>query len=259
MRRPVLPTPTRLVLLAALLVGSPLHAASILYNLEYGQRAEAQVSVSSLEGFDQYVYLYGEFQQPPLAIDTGVQTVSRSYTKDFGAYSVQAAATASVRLVVVPGSGDSVAAWSEGAASIVSGGGCDEWGCDGASGYFQIGSSWLWSFLTLEDIDFVLNVTTERAMVRFWEMAVPVATFSNTNGSLAGRLLANTSYTLEADAFLSSFGPGGDPFVCCDTVSDRFAWSFDFELTPVVVPLPASGPLLLGALALLARRGRRRH
>lgn len=229
--------------LAALLPASPVHASGIMYGL-YTRIVEAEVSISPVPGSEDYIFALGTSLAPPAAFDTGLQTVSRSYTDD----EITATATTSVRQVVVPGVGPSISAWSTGETSQTTGGSCDEWGCSGAGAFNRVGSSWYLSIFMLQDFDYELTGSAEHARVEL-SGDVPIFSLLDSSGSTSGRLFAGRSYTLEAAALFSTFTGGEDPYICCTTVGDRFAWSFDLKLTPVPLPLP--GALFVGALVVL--------
>lgn len=234
---------------AAALAATPAQAAGIWYIL-YNRIVEAEVSVSPVPGAESYLFAFSTSDVPG-AFDTGLQTVTRSYTDA----QVTATATSAVRQVVVPGSNGSVSAWSSGETTQTTGGSCDEWGCDGAGALNTVGSSWFLSFFVLQDYDYELTASADNARVEL-RRGMPIFTLADGAGSISGRFLAGQSYALEASALFTIFGNGYDPYVCCSTVTDSFAWSFDLKLTPV--PLPATGALLLGALgALGAVRARR--
>jgi hypothetical protein len=236
-----LPT-TRVAALAVAtaFAAAPAQAAGILYDL-YTRVVEAEVSVSPIPGAESYLFAFSTSGAPG-AFDTGLQTVTRTYTDA----QVTATATSSVRQVVVPGSNGSVSAWSVGETTQTTGGSCDEWGCDGAGAVNTVGSRWFLSFVVLQDYDYELAASAEHASVQL-RRGVPLFALVDGAGSISGRFLAGQSYVLEAAALFSVFGNDDDPYVCCSTVTDRFAWSFDLKLTPV--PLPVPGVLFLGALA----------
>jgi hypothetical protein len=227
---------------ATALAATPAQAAGILYPL-YTRVVEAEVSVSPVPGAESYLFALSTSGAPG-AFDTGLQTVTRSYTDA----QVTATATSSVRQVVVPGSNGSVSAWSVGETTQTTGGSCDEWGCDGAGAVNTVGSSWFLSFVALQDYDYELTASAEHASVQL-RRGVPLFTLVDGAGGISGRLLAGQSYALEATALFSVFGNDDDPYVCCSTVTDSFAWSFDLKLTPV--PLPVPGALFVAALGVL--------
>lgn len=226
--RTALPAPLAVALAMA---ATPAQAAGIWY-AQYTRIVEAEVSLSPVPGAESYLFAFSTSDAPG-AFDTGLQTVSLSYTDA----QVTATATSSVRQVVVPGSNGSVSAWSIGETTQTAGGSCDEWGCDGAGAVNTVGSSWFLSFVVLQDYDYELTASAEHARVQL-HGGVPLFTLADGAGSISGRLFAGQSYALEANALFSIFGSDGDPHVCCSTVSDGFAWSFDLKLTPVPLPAP---------------------
>jgi hypothetical protein len=240
---------------ATALAATPAQAAGIWYT-QYNRVVEAEVSVSPVPGAESYLIAFTTSDAPG-AFDTGLQTVTRSYTDA----RVTATATSSVRQVVVPGSDGSVSAWSVGETTQTTGGSCDEWGCSGAGAVNTVGSSWWLSFAVLQDYDYELTGSAEHAHIKLGRtepgfVLAPLFTLVDATGSASGRFLAGESYVLEAAARFSVFGNDDDPYVCCSTVTDGFAWSFDLKLTPV--PLPVPGALFMGALAALGVvRGRR--